>query len=212
MTGVSPGPELRLRLALVGHDGLGRFHEWWRGERTARLRAMAVARARAGGGADAAGPRRRRAARDARGRCRPRAAPQLHELRGGGGRLAARRDARGGRPQAASAARGSRPCERGALERAALDGHGRPQAERRRRRLLRVPAGVARGPARRGGAGRELRGGARGQAALRQGPHGQGPRAGRLHARGRHARPGAEPERLPDDRRRDRTRARCGSS
>ena len=34
MTGVSPGPELRLRLALVGHDGLGRFHEWWRGERT----------------------------------------------------------------------------------------------------------------------------------------------------------------------------------
>ena len=33
LTSVSPGPELQLRLELVGHDGLGRFHEWWRGER-----------------------------------------------------------------------------------------------------------------------------------------------------------------------------------
>ena len=33
LTGVSPGPELWLRFELVGHDGLGRFREWWRGER-----------------------------------------------------------------------------------------------------------------------------------------------------------------------------------
>jgi hypothetical protein len=33
LTGVSPGPELWLRRVLVGHDDLGRFHEWWRGER-----------------------------------------------------------------------------------------------------------------------------------------------------------------------------------
>jgi hypothetical protein len=32
-TDVSPSPELRLRLELVGHDTLGRFREWWRGER-----------------------------------------------------------------------------------------------------------------------------------------------------------------------------------
>jgi hypothetical protein len=33
LTDVSPGPELTLKLELVGHDGLGRFREWWRGER-----------------------------------------------------------------------------------------------------------------------------------------------------------------------------------
>jgi hypothetical protein len=37
MTDVSPAPELRLRLELVGHDGLGRFREWWRGERRIRF-------------------------------------------------------------------------------------------------------------------------------------------------------------------------------
>jgi hypothetical protein len=37
MTDVSPGPELHLRLELVGHDGLGRFREWWRGERRVRF-------------------------------------------------------------------------------------------------------------------------------------------------------------------------------
>jgi hypothetical protein len=36
-TDVSPGPELRLRLELVGHDALGRFREWWRGERRVRF-------------------------------------------------------------------------------------------------------------------------------------------------------------------------------
>jgi len=29
----APGPELTLKLELVGHDDLGRFREWWRGER-----------------------------------------------------------------------------------------------------------------------------------------------------------------------------------
>jgi hypothetical protein len=29
----SPSPSLTLKLELVGHDDLGRFHEWWRGER-----------------------------------------------------------------------------------------------------------------------------------------------------------------------------------
>jgi hypothetical protein len=33
LTDASPGPELTLRLELVGHDDLGRFREWWRGER-----------------------------------------------------------------------------------------------------------------------------------------------------------------------------------
>lgn len=33
LTDVSPGAELRLELELVGHDDLGRFHEWWKGER-----------------------------------------------------------------------------------------------------------------------------------------------------------------------------------
>jgi hypothetical protein len=33
LTDVSPGPELTLRMELVGHDDLGRFREWWRGER-----------------------------------------------------------------------------------------------------------------------------------------------------------------------------------
>jgi hypothetical protein len=33
LTDASPGPELTLKLELVGHDDLGRFHEWWRGER-----------------------------------------------------------------------------------------------------------------------------------------------------------------------------------
>lgn len=33
VTDASPGRELRLRLELVGHDALGRFREWWRGER-----------------------------------------------------------------------------------------------------------------------------------------------------------------------------------
>ncbi len=32
MTDASPGPELRMRLVLAGHDSLGRYHEWWRGE------------------------------------------------------------------------------------------------------------------------------------------------------------------------------------
>lgn len=33
LTDRSPGPELRLELQLVGHDDLGRYREWWRGER-----------------------------------------------------------------------------------------------------------------------------------------------------------------------------------
>jgi len=33
LTDAAPGPELVLRLALVGHDDLGREREWWRGER-----------------------------------------------------------------------------------------------------------------------------------------------------------------------------------
>ncbi len=33
LTDASPGPELTLKLELVGHDDLGRFHEWWKGER-----------------------------------------------------------------------------------------------------------------------------------------------------------------------------------
>jgi hypothetical protein len=37
LTDVSPGPELTLRLELVGHDDLGRFREWWKGERKVRF-------------------------------------------------------------------------------------------------------------------------------------------------------------------------------
>ena len=33
LTDASPGPELTLKLELVGHDDLGRFREWWTGER-----------------------------------------------------------------------------------------------------------------------------------------------------------------------------------
>jgi hypothetical protein len=33
LTAVSPGPELTLRMELVGHDDLGHFHRWWQGER-----------------------------------------------------------------------------------------------------------------------------------------------------------------------------------
>ncbi|HSD66034.1 MAG TPA: glycoside hydrolase family 2 TIM barrel-domain containing protein, partial [Vicinamibacteria bacterium] len=33
LTDASPGPELTMRLELVGHDDLGRFREWWKGER-----------------------------------------------------------------------------------------------------------------------------------------------------------------------------------
>jgi hypothetical protein len=33
LTDASPGAELTLKLELVGHDDLGRFHEWWKGER-----------------------------------------------------------------------------------------------------------------------------------------------------------------------------------
>jgi hypothetical protein len=33
LTDVSPGRELVLKLELVGHDDLGRFREWWKGER-----------------------------------------------------------------------------------------------------------------------------------------------------------------------------------
>jgi hypothetical protein len=33
LTAEPPGPELVLVLELVGHDDLGRFHEWWKGER-----------------------------------------------------------------------------------------------------------------------------------------------------------------------------------
>jgi hypothetical protein len=33
LTDASPGPELTLKLELVGHDDLGRFREWWKGER-----------------------------------------------------------------------------------------------------------------------------------------------------------------------------------
>jgi hypothetical protein len=33
LTDASPGRELTLRLELAGFDSLGRFHEWWRGER-----------------------------------------------------------------------------------------------------------------------------------------------------------------------------------
>ncbi len=33
LSDVSPGPELTLRMALVGHDDLGREREWWTGER-----------------------------------------------------------------------------------------------------------------------------------------------------------------------------------
>ncbi|MCG6927592.1 MAG: glycoside hydrolase family 2 [Acidobacteria bacterium] len=33
LTDVSPGPDLTLRMELVGHDDLGRFHQWWEGER-----------------------------------------------------------------------------------------------------------------------------------------------------------------------------------
>jgi hypothetical protein len=39
LTDVSPGPELTLRFELVGHDDLGRLHEWWRGERKVPFRA-----------------------------------------------------------------------------------------------------------------------------------------------------------------------------
>jgi hypothetical protein len=34
LTDVSPGRELTLKLELVGHDDLGRYREWWKGERT----------------------------------------------------------------------------------------------------------------------------------------------------------------------------------
>jgi hypothetical protein len=34
LTDAAPGPELLLRLSLVGRDDLGREREWWRGERT----------------------------------------------------------------------------------------------------------------------------------------------------------------------------------
>jgi hypothetical protein len=41
LTDLSPGPKLVLRLDLVGHDDLGRFHEWWKGERTVPFSAWA---------------------------------------------------------------------------------------------------------------------------------------------------------------------------
>jgi hypothetical protein len=34
LTDASPGPVLALRMELVGHDDLGRLHQWWKGERT----------------------------------------------------------------------------------------------------------------------------------------------------------------------------------
>jgi len=34
LAAASPSPQLTLKLDLVGHDDLGRFREWWRGERT----------------------------------------------------------------------------------------------------------------------------------------------------------------------------------
>ena len=34
LTDAAPGGPLRLRLELVGHDTLGRYREWWKGERT----------------------------------------------------------------------------------------------------------------------------------------------------------------------------------
>ncbi len=33
LTDASPGPELTIRMELVGHDDLGRFRRWWEGER-----------------------------------------------------------------------------------------------------------------------------------------------------------------------------------
>ena len=109
-----------------------------------------------------------------------------------------------GRPQPAGAARGPRPRERRALERAPLDGDGRPQAERRGSRLLRVPA--ARG---RRTCEREDVAGASFVAELGAKQLFGKDRADKGRVQGdfmlgaRHARPRPQPERLPDDRRRD---------
>ncbi len=119
LTDASPGPELTLKLELVGHDDLGRFREWWKGERkvpfapwTSRAlepvavpmpdrRAVAVLRARL---------------EDAAGRVLHR---NFTAFVVGEGALAARRDGGRRRADAPRAARESRGAERRAVERAA---------------------------------------------------------------------------------------------
>ena len=205
LTGVAPGPELRLRLELVGHDGLGRFHEWWHGERAVAFepwlsralepvavpmpatRAVAVLRA---------------TLEDAAGRVLHR---NFTSFAVGRGRLAARRDARRGRPQAAAAARGPRPRERGALVSlrhwTAIDGRkqngaGAGYFEYR----LRVAEGAAQPRTSRARASSPSSGPS--SSSARTAPT-RAACEGDFMLGGGHARPGPQPERLPHDRRRD---------
>ena len=200
LTDVSPGTELTLRMTLVGHDDLGREREWWRGERklpfepwlSRALEPLALTM-----------PERRALAvlrlalEDSAGRVLHRnftafvvgdgPAPREESLRADGQALRVLRVA----PDGASAARWT------LRDWTAISGKKRNGAGRR---LLRVPAALAEGLEGRRRRERLVPGRARGEAALRQGPAGQGPARGRFHARRRHARPRPQPERLPDDR------------
>ena len=159
---------------------------------------MGLERAGTGVGDDAGSPRGGDPAGEPRGRGGTRPAAQLHVLRRRRRSRAARRGGTDLRGQGARTASGHGETGRGKVVAAPVVRHGRRQAERRGQRLLRVPAALAEG--RRGGGGRrrQLRGGARGEAVVRQGPA-AGRGAGRLHARQGHAGPEPQPELLPDD-------------
>ena len=179
LTDASPGPELTLKLELVGHDDLGRFREWWTGERkvpfapwTSRAlepvavpmparRAVAVLRARL---------------EDAAGRVLQRNFTSFVVGEGASPRDETRGRRRAAAPRAAGGPRGPRAPRGGACGRGTRWTGGKQNGAGRR--LLRVPPGLAEGPA---GGGRD-RGvvprRARGEGALRQGP-------GRTRARSR---------------------------
>jgi hypothetical protein len=147
LTDVSPGPGLILKLELVGHDDLGRFREWWRGEQ--RSRSRRGRRARSSPSPSPCPPEvRRRPARPPRGRGGPGPAPQLHRVRGGGGRLAPRRAPASADGETLRVLRAA-PADRSAarVEPAGVGRDGWPQAERGGLGLLRVPPGLAGGPA-----------------------------------------------------------------
>ena len=162
--------DLALRLSLVGTDDLGREREWWRGERQVPF---APWTSRALEPVTVTMPERpcgRDPARLARGRDRPRAAAQLHDVRRGRRRARGRRAGDGRRAEPARAAGPGREALGRCVDRAALGRDGGRKQNGAGSGYFEYRLAWPKGLGAEAVAGATLRRGARGQGAVRQGP------------------------------------------